>query len=155
MPRSVTPAPVGSDPDAPEPAAPGTAPAPPRLPLAVVAMRLGDELATLAGLAADLQHGIAESRAAAAVGGAATVPPATIRALQGIDRLAQTLDDLARLTRALAAESSGCTCREAPSVSAARLTEGLRLRDLARAMGRAEGAVQQRDGAAPGEVSFF
>lgn len=71
----------------------------PRLPLAALSARLQAELDLLAGHSAEIQRALPLCH----LDLAGTIDAAAIRGLQRIDRITQTLEDLARLMAALAA----------------------------------------------------
>lgn len=91
----------------------------PNLALDRLAALLAGELARLARLADEVQDALAQCEFVAP-------PPAPVmRGLQGIDRIAQGLDDLRRLIAALPVEVIGTV-----QIPAAPLIAGIRQRDL-------------------------
>lgn len=87
-----------------------------------LARLLAGELALLAGLADEVQGALARCEFVAP-------PPAPVmRGLQGIDRIAQGLDDLSRLVATLPPEAIGSI--RIPASSLVGLVSGLRQREL-------------------------
>lgn len=88
------------------------------LPLDILAARVGDELATLAQLSADVQKAISACEFVSATQSEA------IRGMQGIDRITQSLEDLGRLMAAVSGEMPrGVYVHAVPILSRLRLHE--------------------------------
>lgn len=114
---------------------------PGHVPLADVLHRLAAELATLTWRAERIQD------AAGAIAHGASVTSAASRDLQELDRLTQTLADLARLVRGLS------ECAPEAFVDSETITRNLALADLSRRLLDAEDALPRRT--SEGSVSLF
>lgn len=88
------------------------------MPLDALALRVGDELETLARLSADVQKAISLCEFSEHTDSSA------IRGLQGLDRITQSLEDLGRLMAAISAGiSSDVKLQTVPLLSQLRLHE--------------------------------
>lgn len=113
------------------------------LPLDALSLRVAEELDTLAALSAEVQRALSKCHFAD------HTDPSAIRGLQGIDRITQSLEDIARLMAAVA--------REVPAgvgLPAAPILSRVRLHELVHNLDPDAGPVH-RPGADGGDVTWF
>ena len=112
------------------------------LPLDALALRVAEELDTLAALSADVQRALSMCHFAD------HTDPSAIRGLQGIDRITQSLEDIARLMATVAQEVPAGIGLQATAV-----LSRVRLHELAHNLDPDAGPVH-RSGA-DGDVTWF
>ena len=119
-----------------------TLPAQRDLKLDALSLRVAEELDTLAALSAEVQGALSKCHFAD------HTDPSAIRGLQGIDRITQSLEDIARLMAAVAQEvPAGIGLPAAPIMSRVRLHE------LVHNLDPAAGPVHRAG--ADGDVTWF
>lgn len=115
------------------------------LSLDILAARVGEELAGLARISAEVQTALSLCHFAD------HTDPSAIRGLQGIDRITQSLEDLGRLMEALSEELPANV-----PIPAERMLSRLRLRELQlRFDAGGAGAPLHAPNAAPGEITWL
>jgi division protein CdvB (Snf7/Vps24/ESCRT-III family) len=120
-------------------------PTPSVQPLHQLAARIGEELDTMGQLSLSVQH--AMSRCTGTMGR----DPQVMNALQGIDRISQSLAELARLMQYVSK-----TTPQGISVPSAALQENLALRDMTkRLLAKAPPEPQDDDTVLAGDVTWF
>lgn len=119
-----------------------TLPAQRDLKLDALSLRVAEELDTLAALSAEVQRALSKCHFAD------HTDPSAIRGLQGIDRITQSLEDIARLMAAVAREVP-----EGIDLPAARILSRVRLHELVHNLDPEAGPVHRAG--ADGDVTWF